>query len=66
MNDHQIVDSSFTSIINAAIYQIDLPRPRVTAEIRYDPQFIDLSREIWNDLREEVQLGQSRGLQASH
>jgi hypothetical protein len=26
MNDHQIVDSSFTSIINAAIYQIDLPK----------------------------------------
>jgi NitT/TauT family transport system ATP-binding protein len=40
-----------------SVYEIDLPRPRVTAEIRYDPQFINLSREIWNDLREEVQAG---------
>ena len=27
-----------------------------TAEIRYEPHFIELSRTIWNDLREEVQL----------
>jgi NitT/TauT family transport system ATP-binding protein len=40
-----------------SIYEIRLPRPRVTAEIRYDPRFIGLSREIWNDLREEVQAG---------
>jgi len=36
-------------------YDVDLPRPRVTEDIRYQPEFIALSRKIWNDLREEVQ-----------
>ena len=37
-----------------SVYPIDLPRPRVVAEIRYQPHFIELSRTIWDDLREEV------------
>ncbi len=37
-----------------SVYDVDLPRPRVTAEIRYQPAFIELSRRIWEDLREEV------------
>jgi len=36
------------------VYEIDLPRPRVMAQVRYDPQFIELSKHIWDDLREEV------------
>ena len=36
------------------VYPIDLPRPRVMSQVRYDPQFIDLSKRIWDDLREEV------------
>jgi NitT/TauT family transport system ATP-binding protein len=42
-----------------SIYEIHLPRPRVISEIRYDQRFIDLSREIWNDLRQEVQPGRA-------
>jgi NitT/TauT family transport system ATP-binding protein len=38
------------------VYEIDLPRPRITSEIRYEPRFIELSRDIWHDLREEVQI----------
>jgi NitT/TauT family transport system ATP-binding protein len=38
-------------------YTIDLPRPRVMSEVRYDSHFIDLSRQIWADLREEVHIG---------
>jgi len=38
------------------VYQIDLPRPRVMAEVRYDPRFIELSKQIWNDLRDEAVL----------
>jgi NitT/TauT family transport system ATP-binding protein len=49
-----------------SVYRIDLPRPRVMADIRYDPKFIEIAKVIWSDLREEVQLGQSRGLQAGH
>ncbi len=37
-----------------SVYPIDIPRPRVAAEIRYEQKFIDISRTIWNDLRDEV------------
>ncbi len=36
-------------------HAIDIPRPRVIAEIRYEPHFIELSRRIWTDLKQEVQ-----------
>jgi NitT/TauT family transport system ATP-binding protein len=46
-----------------SVYRIDLPRPRIMADIRYDPKFIEIARVIWDDLREEVQIGQSRTLE---
>jgi NitT/TauT family transport system ATP-binding protein len=39
------------------VYPVDLPRPRAIDEVRYQPQFIELSRRIWADLREEVHIG---------
>jgi NitT/TauT family transport system ATP-binding protein len=39
-----------------SVYEIDLARPRVVAEARYAPRFIELSRQIWNDLRSEVTI----------
>ena len=41
-------------------YEIDLPRPRNIAEIRYTPRFIELSKQIWGDLSEEVEISQAR------
>src|SRR5947208_10545811 len=41
-------------------YLIDLPRPRVTSEIRFEDRFVELSRLIWNDLREEVAVSYRR------
>ena len=38
------------------VYTIDLPRPRIISDVRYDPHFIELSKSIWHDLREEVQI----------
>ena len=38
------------------VYEIDLPRPRIMSQVRYEQQFIDLSKRIWDDLREEVQI----------
>ena len=38
------------------IYDIELPRPRVMSQIRYENRFIEYAREIWNDLREEVHI----------
>jgi NitT/TauT family transport system ATP-binding protein len=49
-----------------ATYPIDLPRPRVTAEIRYEQRFIEISRQIWNDLRDEVQIGYARSQVPCH
>ena len=43
-----------------AVYDIDLPRPRVTAEIRYQPHFMEISKVIWNDLRDEVLISYER------
>jgi NitT/TauT family transport system ATP-binding protein len=43
-----------------SVYPIDIPRPRVASEIRYEPHFIDLSRTIWDDLRDEVQRSAAR------
>jgi NitT/TauT family transport system ATP-binding protein len=43
-----------------ARYRIDLPRPRTVQEIRFDPAFIDLYQEIWQSLRDEVQLAYQR------
>jgi len=35
-------------------FPIDLPRPRVVQEIRFDPHFVALYRNIWEALRSEV------------
>ena len=43
-----------------AVYPVDLPRPRVVSEIRYQDDFIALSRRIWDDLRAEVERGSAR------
>ncbi len=37
-------------------YDVDLPRPRTTTEIRYESRFVEISRLIWADLRDEVQI----------
>jgi NitT/TauT family transport system ATP-binding protein len=46
-------------------YPIDLPRPRVTSEIRFEPRFVELSRLIWSDLREEVLVSHRRAAGAT-
>jgi NitT/TauT family transport system ATP-binding protein len=38
-------------------YPVDLARPRNLLDIRTDPRFHDMYRNIWNDLREEVTKG---------
>jgi len=43
-----------------SVYPIDIPRPRIASEIRYEQKFIDISHTIWNDLRAEVLRGASR------
>ena len=43
-----------------AVYDIDIPRPRISSEIRYEPHFIEISKTIWNDLKEEVMISHKR------
>jgi NitT/TauT family transport system ATP-binding protein len=42
------------------IYEIDLPRPRHVAEVRFEPRYVELYREIWEDLRREVMISYER------
>jgi NitT/TauT family transport system ATP-binding protein len=39
-------------------YRVDLPRPRDVVEIRLNPDFTQLYRRIWADLRDEVKRAQ--------
>ncbi len=43
-----------------SVYSVDIPRPRVASEIRFDARFLEISRTIWEDLRAEVLRGASR------
>jgi NitT/TauT family transport system ATP-binding protein len=43
-----------------AVFAIDLPRPRVVQEIRFDPRFVELYQQIWGALRDEVQIAYAR------
>lgn len=48
------------------VFDIDLPRPRVMSEIRYEQKFIDIAKVIWDSLREEVQIGHQRTMASGH
>ena len=48
-----------------SVYKIDLPRPRVVSEIRYEQQFIDYCKTIWEDLRQEVETSYRRASEAA-
>jgi NitT/TauT family transport system ATP-binding protein len=41
-------------------YPITLPRPRDVAEIRLTPEFLDLHKRIWSDLKAEVMKSYAR------
>jgi len=43
------------------IFEIDLPRPRQVESIRLEPRFLEIYREIWASLGEEVRITRERG-----
>ncbi|MFZ3572839.1 ABC transporter ATP-binding protein [Streptomyces sp. BH097] len=45
------------------IFTIDLPRPRRVESIRLEPRFVEIYREIWSSLGEEVRITRERGAQ---
>jgi NitT/TauT family transport system ATP-binding protein len=44
-----------------ATFTVALPRPRDVEEVRLTPQFLDIYREIWESLREEVARAREEG-----
>src|SRR4051794_22568916 len=52
--DRVVVMSAGPAARIIAAHRIDLPRPRVSADIRLEPRFHALQRAIWADLRDEV------------
>jgi NitT/TauT family transport system ATP-binding protein len=57
MSDRVIVLSAGPGTHPIAEFKIDLPRPRDVSEIRHTRQFVELHREIWNVMKEEVLKG---------
>jgi len=43
------------------VFAVDLPRPRSVEEIRLEPRFVEIYREIWSSLGEEVRITRERG-----
>jgi NitT/TauT family transport system ATP-binding protein len=54
LSDRVIVLSAGPASRPIGEFAIDLPRPRDVAEIRLSPQFVELHREIWAALKDEV------------
>jgi NitT/TauT family transport system ATP-binding protein len=57
MSDRVVVLSAGPATHPIGEFDIDLPRPRDVAEVRSDARFVELHRQIWGVLREEVLKG---------
>jgi NitT/TauT family transport system ATP-binding protein len=57
MSDRVVVLSAGPATHPIGEYPIDLPRPRDVAEIRLEPRFVELHREIWHRMKDEVMKG---------
>src|SRR5438105_7637629 len=60
--DHVCVLTAVPGTVKG-IYTIDLPRPRKVGEIRFEPRFVQLYQQIWEDLRDEVVISYERAKQ---
>jgi NitT/TauT family transport system ATP-binding protein len=62
MSDRVVVLSAGPATRPIGEFTIDLPRPRDVAEVRAHPRFVELHRQIWGVLREEVLKGYEQQL----
>ncbi|MEZ3488120.1 MAG: ABC transporter ATP-binding protein [Lachnospiraceae bacterium] len=53
MADRIILLSKRPSVIKSE-YIVDIERPRIIEECKYDPRFLELERQIWNDIKDEL------------
>ncbi len=63
LSDRVVVLSAGPGTHPLGEFVIDLPRPRDVAEVRGEARFVQLHREIWQVLRDEVLKGYARQLQ---
>jgi NitT/TauT family transport system ATP-binding protein len=61
LSDRVVVMSSGPSSRVIGDFRIDLPRPRHIADVRVEPSFHALHRDIWNTLKVEVQRAYDLG-----
>ena len=62
MSDRVVVLSAGPATHPIGEFAIDLPRPRDVAEVRSQPRFVELHRQIWDVLRDEVLKGYAQQL----
>ena len=62
MSDRVVVLSAGPATRPIGEFDIDLPRPRDVAEVRTLPRFVELHRQIWDVLRDEVLKGYAQQL----
>jgi NitT/TauT family transport system ATP-binding protein len=62
MSDRVVVLSAGPGTHPMGEFEIDLPRPRNVAEVRTEPRFVELHRQIWDVLRDEVLKGYAQQL----
>jgi NitT/TauT family transport system ATP-binding protein len=62
MSDRVVVLSAGPATRPIGEFDIDLPRPRDVAEVRTQPRFVELHRQIWSVLRDEVLKGYAQQL----
>ena len=62
LSDRVVVLSAGPATRPIGEFAIDLPRPRDVAEVRTQPRFVELHRQIWDVLRDEVLKGYAQQL----
>jgi NitT/TauT family transport system ATP-binding protein len=62
LSDRVVVLSAGPATHPIGEFTIDLSRPRDVAEVRSQPRFVDLHRQIWDVLRDEVLKGYAQQL----
>jgi NitT/TauT family transport system ATP-binding protein len=62
MSDRVVVLSAGPATRPMGEFVIDLPRPRDVAEVRLQPRFVELHKQLWDVLRDEVLKGYAQQL----
>jgi NitT/TauT family transport system ATP-binding protein len=60
LGDRVVVMTAGPATVKGA-FDVPLERPRDAEEVRLTPEFLNIYREVWESLREEVQITRERG-----